>query len=396
MQPYSFARRASIVGVLLSKWWPLVAIALFAPVVWGRDCRVYFGTFTDTTSRGIYVSRLDMDTGKLSAPQLAAAIGNPNYLAISPDGRFLYAAARADANSTNGAVCAFAIDGGTGKLRLLDQKSSGGSVVCYAGLDAAGQCMFAANYGSGSVKSFHMNADGTLADGTFIQHYGSSINPGRQKGPHAHCFVAAPDGRFALACDLGLDKVVVYKFNPLDATLTPNDPPFATLEPGSGPRHVVFSPDGKTACVISEMACTVTVFDWDAVAGKLTGRQSLPLLPPGEYQDTFTAAEIAYRPDGRFVYATVRGPMVPGANSVSVLAADAKTGNLSLIQNLPCGGNFPRGMAVDPSGRWLVVGNQKSGTVTVFGIDTNTGKLTLTGQVLEVGSAVDVKFAPIQ
>jgi 6-phosphogluconolactonase len=188
---------------------------------------------------------------------------------------------------------------------------------------------------------------------------------------------------------------MVYRFDPSNAALTANDPPYASIAPGSGPRHLAFSPDGKTACVLSEMACTVTVFDWDGVAGKLSARQTIPVLPSGEYQKTFTAAEIAYRPDGRFVYATIRGPEAPGANSVSVLAVDAKTGNLSLVQNLPCGGNFPRGMAIDPSGRWLVVGNQKSGTVTVFGIDANTGKLTPTGQVLEVGSAVDVKFATV-
>jgi len=185
--------------------------------------------------------------------------------------------------------------------------------------------------------------------------------------------------------------VMVYKINPADAVLTPNDPPFAAIAPGSGPRHIAFSPDGKTACVLSEMACTLTVFDWDGVNGKLTQRQVLSLLPAGEYQTNFTAAEIAYRPDGRFVYATVRTH-----NSVSALAVNPITGNLSLIQNLPCGGDFPRGMGIDPSGRWLIVGNQKSRTVTVFGIDAATGRLTSTGQVLNPGDPVDVKFAAME
>lgn len=396
MRSSSLFQEIKILKGFFLKCFSVIAIALLAASAGAKECRVYFGTFTDTTSKGIYVSGLNLDTGKLSEPQLAATAGSPNSLAISPDGRFLYAAERGDTNAANGAVGAFAIDAVTGALKLLDQKSSGGGGPCYVGTDGAGRCVFVANYGSGSVKSFHVNADGTLADGTFIQHHGNSINLNRQKGPHAHCFVVAPSGRFALACDLGLDKVMVYKFDASDATLTTNDPPFAAIAPGSGPRHVAFSPDGKTACVLSEMACTVTVFDWDGVAGKLTERQTLPILPVGEYEKTFTAAEIAYRPDGRFVYVTVRGPNAPGANSVSVLAVDAKTRNLSLVQNLPCGGNFPRGMAVDPTGRWLVVGNQKSGTVTSFGIDADTGKLTPTGQVLEVGSAVDVKFAPMQ
>jgi 6-phosphogluconolactonase len=385
----SIPRRRTI-SMLFSRALVVIALTL-APAIWAKDCFVYFGTFTDTTSKGIYVSRLDMETGKLSDPQLAAQVGNPNYLAVSPDGHFLYAAARGDNSIKGGAINSYAIDGSTGHLKLLDQKSSSGAGPCYVGTDASGQCVFAANYVAGSVKSFHVNADGALTDGTLIQHDGHSINPDRQKGPHAHCFVAAPAGQFALACDLGLDKVMVYKFNASDATLTPNKPPFAAVTPGWGPRHLAFSPDGKTACVLSEMACKVTVFDWDGASGKLQSRQAVSLLPLGAYQPSFTAAEIAYRPDGRFVYATVRGP-----NRVSVLAVDATTGDLSLVQNLPSGGDFPRGMGIDPSGHWLIVGNQKSGTITAFSIDADTGKLAPTGQVLNVGSALDVKFAPAQ
>ncbi len=363
----------------------ILGVALLSPTLWAKDCLVYFGTFTDASSRGIYVSRLDMDSGKLSDPELAIAADSPNYLAISPDGRFLFAATRGD--NQPGFVTSFAIDGKTGALRQLDIKSSGGSGPCYVGDDATDNCLLTANYTGGSVKSFHLNSDGTFSDGTVIEHHGSSVNSVRQSGPHPHCFVPAPKGKFALACDLGMDKVMVYKVNPADGTLTPNDPPFATVPPGSGPRHIAFSPDGKTACVISEMACTATVFDWDGKHGKLTQRQSLSLLPPGQYKNSFTAAEIGYRPDGRFVYATVRTH-----NSVSVLAVKGR--KLSLIQNLPCGGDFPRGMGIDPSGRWLIIGNQKSATATVFGINKRTGMLTPTGQVLHPGIAVDVKFAP--
>ena len=373
-----------------------LALALLVPNLRAADCLVYFGTFTDTHSHGVYVSRLDMETGKLSKPKLAVAVPSPNYLAVSPDGRFLYVAERRDNTTNGGSIDAFAINPRSGRLKLLDKKSSGGAGPCFVGVDAAGQNVFCANYNGGSVKSFHVNADGTLTDGTVIQHHGSSVNPDRQTGPHAHCFVGAPSGPFALACDLGMDKVMVYHVDPANAALTPGDPPFATVAPGSGPRHLAFSPDGKTVCVISEMACTITVFDWDSATGKLNERQVVPLLLPGLYQKTFGAAEIVYSPDGKYVYATIRGPAGPrGANSISTLAVDKQTGDLRLIQNLPCGGDFPRGLGVDPSGGWLIVGNQKSGTVTEFIIGPD-GRIKLIGKPLSVGSAVDVKFAPAE
>ena len=253
-------------------------------MLWAKDCFVYIGTFTDESSQGIYVSRLDMESGKLSDPELAVAADSPNYLAVSPDGHFLFAATRGAKQP--GAIASFAIDGKTGELRRLDIRPSGGNDPCYVGDDAADNCLLAANYGSGTVKSFHLNSDGTFTDSSVIQHHGRSVNSVRQAGPHPHCFVPAPKGKFALACDLGLDKVMVYRVNPADATLTPNDPPLATIAPGSGPRHIAFSPDGKTACIVSEMACTATEFDWDGKHGKLTQRQAVSLLPPGQYKDS--------------------------------------------------------------------------------------------------------------
>jgi 6-phosphogluconolactonase len=388
MQFVSFIGLRRMRSAILYKIISLAIFCFLVPAIRAKDCFVYFGTFTDASSKGIYVSRLNMDNGQVSPPQLAIAVDSPNYLAISPDDRFLYAVSRA---GNQGAVSVFSIDAKTGSLSPLDQKSSDGSGPSYVGVDPPDHCLLISNYSGGSVKSFHLNPDGALVDGTVIEHHGHGTNPARQESPHPHCFVAAPDGRFGLCCDLGLDKVMVYRINPANAALTPNDPPYATVPPGSGPRHIAFSPDGKTACVISEMACTVTVFDWDGTNGKLTERQSLSLLPPGQYQNNFTAAEIAYRPDGRFVYATTRTH-----NSISVLAVDPKTGSLSLIQNLPCAGDFPRGMGIDPSGRWLIVGNQKSRTATVFAIDPATGRLTFTGQVLHPGDPVDIKFAPVE
>jgi 6-phosphogluconolactonase len=354
------------------------------------DCFAYFGTFTNETSRGIYVSRLDTASGKLSTPELAAAIPSPNFLAVSPNGRFLYAVIRGDASS--GSVGVFGLDGRTGKLSLLDKNLTGGVGPCHVSVDATGRTVLVANYGGGSVKSFRANAEGLLADGTFVQHAGRSVNEKRQSGPHAHCFTPSPTGRFALACDLGLDQVLVYQVNPSNATLAANAPAFASVPPGSGPRHLVFHPDGKTTYVVNEMACTVTVFAWDEKTGKLDLQQTVSILPAGvEVTPALTAAEIVIRPDGRFVYVTVRGH-----DSVSVLAVDQKCGQLTLAENVPCGGKVPRGMDIDPTGRWLQVANQKSENVTVFAVDATTGRLAATGQSLAIGSPVDVEFAPVR
>ena len=360
------------------------------PAASARDFLAYFGTFTNELSKGIYVSRLDTDTGKLSAPELAAAAASPNYLAVSPNGRFLYAATRGD--GAGGTVSVFALDGHSGRLTRLDQKSSGGMGPCHVSVDAAGKTVLAANYNDGSVKSFHINPDGRLTDGTVIQHHGHSINPTRQTGPHAHCVMPAPEGRFALACDLGLDQVMIYKLDPANAMLVANEPAFASVPPGSGPRHLAFSPSGKNVYVINEMGCTVTAFTWDGLAGTLNAPETVSLLPSGEpVKAAYTAAEIVVSPNGRFLYATVRGH-----DSVSVLTVDGKSGRLVPVENVPCGGKIPRGMGIDPTGRWLIVANQKSETVAVFGINAATGRLTPTGQVLSVGAPVNVEFAPAQ
>jgi len=354
---------------------------------------VYIGTFTDGSSQGIYVSRIDTVTGRLAPPELAAATTSPNFLAVSPDGRFLYSATRISKfkGMPGGAVSAFVIDGHTGQLRLRDQQFCGSADPCHVSVDATGQTVVVANYNGGSVKSFHVKADGSLIDGTFIQHHGRSVNTNRQSAAHAHCIVVAPEGRHALACDLGMDKVLIYQLNPANAALTPDETAFAAVTPGSGPRHLAFSPNGKIVYVVNEMACTVTTFAWDGINGKLDTLETVTLLPPGvALANSFAAAEIAVRPDGRFIYATVRGH-----DSITVLAADQKSGKLSFLENVPCGGKVPRGMGIDPTGRWLIVANQKSGTVAVFGIDAGTGRLTPTAQVLSIDSPVDVKFAPM-
>jgi 6-phosphogluconolactonase len=371
--------------------------ALVAVIGWvatssasAREYHVYFGTFTEGVSRGIYVARFDAATGELARPELAAEIPSPNFLALSPDEKWLYAATRAEADT--GGLAVFARSPDTGALQLREQKFSGGAGPCHVSVGAKGKLVLLANYGGGSVKSFHVSTSGALTDGTFLQHQGRSVNPSRQRGPHAHCFVASPGGRFALACDLGLDQVLVYRVAKTNAALTAHDPAWAQVPPGAGPRQLAFSPDGATVYVLNEMACSLTRFAWNERTGKLTLRETVSVLPPGvSVTNTFSGAAVIVRPDGRFVYASVRGH-----DSIAGLSVNRRTGELQWVENVPCGGRVPRGMGMDPSGRWLIVAHQKSDTAEVFRSETGSGRLTATSQRVAVGSPVDVKFARVK
>ena len=287
----------------------------------------------------------------------------------------------------NGVVSAFAIDKTSGRLNLLNQKDAGGADPCHVSVDAAGQTLLVASYDSGSLKAIPIQADGSLGDGgALFLTVGHSVNPSRQAGPHAHFVTVDLSNHFVLMCNLGTDQVMVYRLNHADSTLTATDSLFAAVPPGSGPRHLAFSRDGKFVHVINEMACTITTFAWDSDKGKLDLVETVSALPPGvAVQNTFTGAEILT--SGKFVYATIRGH-----DSVSVFAADAHSGRLTFVQNVSAGGKVPRGLGIDPTGRWLIVANQKSDNAVEFAIAAQSGKLSPTGQELSVGSPVDVKF----
>ena len=352
---------------------------------------VYFGTYTGPKSKGIYLSRFDAGSGKLGAPELAAETTNPSFVAIHPTHRFLYAVGELGSGGKGGAVSAFAIDQASGKLTLLNQQSSGGAGPCYVGVDDGGRNALVANYGGGSVAVLPIASDGTLQPATAVmQHRGSSVNPQRQKGPHAHSIFLDAANRFAFAPDLGIDKVVSYRFDAGKGTLTPNDPPFATVAPGSGPRHLAFHPGGHFAYVINEMLCTVTAFAYEAERGALTELQTIPTLPPGVVvQPGYSCAEVLVHPSGKFLYGSNRGH-----NSITVFAIDGETGKLSYVQNQPSLGNMPRNFNLDPTGAFLLAAHQKSDNVVVFRVDPANGKLTPTGQQIEVGACVCIKFMP--
>ena len=367
-----------------------LALAWCAPAL-AKDFWVYFGTYTGKSSKGIYASRLDAATGKLSPPELVAEITSPSFLAVSPNEKFLYAANEVPKfeGKNAGAVSAFAIDRATGKLASLNQKSSGGAGPCHLVVDATGKTVLVANYGGGSVQALPVKPDGSLDNGgTFIQHAGSSVDKGRQSSPHGHAIVTDPANRFALACDLGLDKVLIYKLDPANAGLAHNNPLFGSVPPGSGPRHIAFRPDGKFAYVINEMTCTVTAFAFDGKRGALEAIETVSSLPKDEtVQRGFSTAEIEVHPSGNFVYGSNRGH-----DTLAVFAIDAKSGKLTLVEHVSTKGKTPRSFGIDPTGRWLLAANQSSDNVIAFAIDPKTGKLLPTGQELQVGAPVCVKF----
>src|SRR6266480_4266910 len=350
---------------------------------------VYFGTYTGAKSKGIYVSRFTSAGGKLAAPELAVETISPSFLALHPNRRFLYAANEIGDfdGKKSGAVSAFVIDSHTGKLTPLNQQPSGGDGPCHLAVDSTGKSVLVANYGGGSVEALPIKPDGSLDSPTaFIQHHGSSADRQRQEGPHAHFIATDTANRFALTCDLGLDEVLVYKFDPANSSLVANDPPAARIEPGSGPRHLAFHSNGRFAYVINEMKCTLTAFSYDPERGVLKELQNLSTLPDGEtVKPNYSTAEVEAHPSGKFLYGSNRGH-----NSIVVFAIDEKTGKLAHVENVSTQGRTPRSFGIDPSGKYLLAANQDSDNVVVLRIDPSTGRLTATGTSVEIGTPVCV------
>jgi 6-phosphogluconolactonase len=350
---------------------------------------VYFGTYTGAKSKGIYVSKFDPATGKLTAPELAAEIKNPTFLAVAPGGNFLYAVSEVDHldGKSTGGVNAFALDAKSGKLTPLNQQLSGSGGPCHVSVDATGKSLFVANYGGGSIAIFPIHADGSLGEATTnIQHTGSSVNKDRQAGPHAHFIVPSPDNRFTLDCDLGLDKIFINHLDASSASVTPGNPPFVPVTPGFGPRHLIFSADSKFVYLINEMASSITVFSYDPKNAAMAEVQTISTLPK-DFSGNSTCAEIVLHPGGKFLYGSNRGH-----DSIAVYVVDQKTGKLTFVEHTSTQGRTPRHFAIDPTGQWLLAENQGSDSVVVFAIDSETGKLKSTGQTLSIGAPVCAVF----
>jgi 6-phosphogluconolactonase len=348
------------------------------------DYFVYVGTYTRGKSKGIYAWRFRPAKGELAPVGLVAETTNPSWVTVHPNRRFLYAVGE---SAKAGTVSAFAIDAATGRLTKLNQASSKGAGPCHLAVDKTGKNVLVANYGSGSVAVLPVREDGGVGEAScFLQHKGSSVNPQRQQGPHAHSVNLDPRERFALVPDLGLDEVLIYRFDAAKGALAPNDPPFAKVAPGAGPRHFAFHPNGRFGYVISEMGSTVTAFAYDGARGSLREIQVVSTLP-----DNFTGqsstAEVAVHPNGRFLYGSNRGH-----DSIAVFAVDPGTGTLTFLDRVSTEGKTPRNFAIDPTGRWLFAANQDSDNIVVFHLDSKTGKLTPAGKTLEVGAPVSLAF----
>ncbi len=343
----------------------------------GAKFRVYVGTYTRGESKGIYSFVLDTASGTLSSEGLAGEVENPSFLAIHPSNNYLYACGELSKfkDQASGALTAFKIDAATGKLERLNDAIAGGTSTCHVNISRNGRYAVVANYGTGSCAAFAIGPDGRLGERTaFFQHQGSSVDAGRQKGPHAHSVNFDRQNRHVIVADLGLDQVLVYKFDPNTGAMSPNDPPFAKVKPGSGPRHFSFHPSGKYAYVINEMACTVTGFRWDARKGTLEEIETVPTLPV-PVQKSYSTAEVVAHPSGRFLYGSNRGH-----NTIAVFQIDQNTGKLTTVEHKSTKGEIPRNFAIDPTGQFLIAANQNSSTIVNFRINPASGALEQVGE----------------
>lgn len=354
---------------------------------------IYVGTYTrslphvQAKAEGIYVYRMADEGGEWRHVQTVADVPNPSYLALHPSRRYLYAVNEVGEldGEKGGAVSAFSVDPGTGKLTYLNRQSTHGEDPCHLCVEPSGRLVIAANYSGGSVAVFRVQPDGRVSPSTdFHQHVGSSVNRERQNEPHAHSANVDPTGRFALVCDLGQDKVVVYRLDLGMGKLVPHSD--VASEPGVGPRHLEFHPNGRLAYAIDEIGNTVTAYAWNGAKGELSALQHISTLPAGTSVRNHTA-DIHIHPSGRFAYGSNRGH-----DSIAGFSIEAGTGKLAAIGHESTQGSTPRNFTLDLSGRYLYAANQSTDTVVAFRVEEATGQLTPTGQVIATPTPVCLKM----
>lgn len=358
---------------------------------------IYVGTFKGEVSKGIYAWRFDSASGKLESLGLVAEASRPLFLAIHPNGHFLYAVSRPSAidRQNIGVVLAYAIDSQTGSLRLLNSLSSRGIDPAYLSVDQNGTHLLVANFGSnggeGNVAVFPLKDDGDLAEASdFVQYTGKGVHPQRQQGPHSHAINASPDGRFVIVADLGLDKLFIYAFDSRSGKLKPHKPAQAELDAGAGPRHLAFHPSGRFLYVVSEIDSTITTFSYNARTGTLEKLQSIKTIP-ADFTGNNSAAEVQVHPNGKFLYSSNRGH-----DSIAVFSIGHRAGTLSPIELMPIRGKTPGTFGIDPSGSWLISANQGSDSLELFALNPITGRLDSTGRTFAVGTPSCVKFLSLK
>jgi 6-phosphogluconolactonase len=379
-------QRGRIFGWCLSLILGAGLLSAFAPAAHAQKYFVYIGTYTEHGSEGIYVCDFDAEAGRLGPPMLAAKSEQPSFLAVTGDRNFLYAVNETDKfeGQPGGGVSVFATDAATGKLTFLNSVSSRGGGPAYIVLDKTESFALVANYDGGSVAVFRLLYDGRIGESTaFVQHAGASVNKERQEAPHAHSVVMSPDNRFALVADLGIDQVLVYPFDADKGTL--GTAQVVKTAAGAGPRHLVFSPNGKFLYVVNELNSTVTAYAYDAQTG---GMSPVQTLSSGATSPTNTAGEILISQGGKFLYVSNRGT----ENNIAVFAVDPTSGKLTFVQSVPTHGQTPRNFAFDPTGQWLLVGNQDSKSVYTFKVERDSGRLKQTGAPLTIDSPAMVDF----
>ena len=355
---------------------------------------VYVGTYTrGSESKGIYQLLMDSETGKLSHVGTTKNVDNPSFLAIHPTQKYLYAVNEiSDFQGTKaGAVSAFAINAKTGELKLLNQLSSKGAAPCHLVVDNTGRTLLVANYSGGNISSLRLRKNGKLKNEvSFIQHTGSSVNPARQKAPHAHSINLDPQNRHAVVADLGIDQLLVYEFDSENGSLKPNSIPGIKMAPGAGPRHFAFHTTGKWGYVINELNRTITAMRYDGKTGSFLEIQTISTVPEGTPAKGNSTAEVQVHPSGKFLYGSNRGP-----NTLAMYRIDQQTGKLTSIGFQSTGGEIPRNFKIDPTGKFLLAANQNTHNVVVFKINQETGTLQQTGHEIQVPKPVCIRFVRV-
>ena len=375
----------------------LAAVSLAIPTRgWGwtpgsnGELTLYVGTYTSGKSEGIYIYRMNMSTGELKHFNTVKGVVDPSFLAIDRHRRRLYAVNEVEqfARKPSGALSAFSIDQQSGNLSFLNQQPTLGGAPCHLIVDKTGRFVLVANYTGGNISVFPIKSDGSLGVATdMVQHHGSSVNKERQEGPHAHCIELDNSNRYAFAVDLGLDKVMIYKFDAKNGKLAPNTE--VELKPGDGPRHLTFHPNGRYAYVISELKNTVTAFTYTKATGTLKETQTVSTLPK-DFSGANTTAELSVSPSGRFLYGSNRGH-----DSIVGFEIDQSTGKLTFIEYAPTQGKTPRHFTIDPTGTFLLVANKDSDTIVSLRINPATGRLDSTGHVAQVPTPVCLVLVPL-